>query len=519
MSACSGRTYVMRSLVHTKDNIMKKMSNRVLFPVDCRFLEHGLCLWTTVVLLILSRGGCLADGASLLWMTVFAVVVEEFLVVPYGEGLRVHDPREALSNGLAAGSCVVPWIYWTTGGSEQRGAVLGSIAILLYICIQYGWCGGRFPTKGAGIAVVIYLVMGGYDCALTSLMSVGCFYGITTYLPRTCTLGESIALSSAVVQLGWHTWMMYGRADAVATFIQGTLSLGVLLFVTGVVLFRKKNYSTMIWLAMLFCVGGYILHGVAHLYLQDTYQTNMIRVSLVLYWIFVLVISLPFMSILKRQKTTSVPNCIHRKGFHLLALLLFVPSLIVDPGLLAISLAIAFVGFVMLEIMRIGNTRLFGSLDDRIYTFMASFIDERDQGEVYMTHITLLLGLAVPVWLSAPYSTHTTYATVLSFAGIIATGVGDAMASTIGTLHGTMRIATRTSKTLQGTCASIASMLLCWYLLVTFLLDGILGWTWMDWMWLSCMTTASALFESITDQFDNVFVSAHYYVLLRCIFT
>lgn len=513
------------NMMNNNNNNNKSNKNRVLFPVDCRFLEHGLCLWTTVVLLVLSQGGgCLVDGASLLWMTVFAVVVEEVLVVPYAEGLGVHDPREALSNGLAAGSCVVPWIYWTTGGSGQRGAVLGSIAILLYICIQYGWCGGRFPTKGAGIAVVIYLVMGGYGCAVTSLMSVCCFYGITTYLPRTCTLGESIALSSAIVQLGWYTWMMHGRGDAVATFIQGTLSLGVLLFVTGVVLFRNKNYyySTMICItAVLFCIGGYILDGVAHLYLiqDNTYQTNMIRVSLVLYWVVVLVISLPFMSILKQQKTTSVPNSIHRKGFHLLALLLFVPSLMVDPGLLAISLAIAFVGFVMLEIMRIGNIRLFGSLDDRIYTFMASFIDDRDQGEVYMTHITLLLGLAVPIWLSAPYSIHTTYATVLSFAGIIATGVGDAMASTIGTLHGTMRIATRTSKTLQGTCASIASMLLCWYLLDTFFLDGIPRWTWVDWMWLSCMTTASALFESITDQFDNVFVSAHYYVLLRCIFT
>lgn len=36
----------------------------------------------------------------------------------------------------------------------------------------------------------------------------------------------------------------------------------------------------------------------------------------------------------------------------------------------------------------------------RVHAFMASFTDGRDSGLLLITHFTLLLGMAVPVWLS-----------------------------------------------------------------------------------------------------------------------
>lgn len=515
------------------------MTHRVIFPVDCRFLEHCLCLWTNLVLIVLS-GSSLTDGASLLlmWTTLFAVMVEELLVVPYGSGLRAHEPREALSNGLSAGSCVVPWVLWKTrveGDGGYQRAILSSISILLFISVQYGHHanGGMLPKKAVGLSLLIYTVLAlslGHACVITSFLSVACFYGIMRYVPRTCTLGESIALSSATSQLAWKTWcMMYLRGNETSVFIQFTLSLGVLIFATGFIQkpILQSNGSkpwTYIagWLGMSLCCGAYVLHAVVplvHAHLHQGYHANMTRIYLVVYWLFVLATFLPLMNQWK-TRTSLIPNSIHRKGFHLLALVLFVPSLVLDSGLLASALAIAFVVFVVLEVLRIGNIRFFSGLEDHIYRFMSSFIDKRDQGKVYMTHITLLLGLAVPIWLSTPYidQINDTYSILLSFAGIIATGVGDAMASTVGILFGTIRIATKTSKTLQGTCASIVSMLLCWYVAETYILDHV-ELTRIDWIWLSSMTTASALFESITDQFDNVFVSVHYYVLLRCILT
>lgn len=52
--------------------------------------------------------------------------------------------------------------------------------------------------------------------------------------------------------------------------------------------------------------------------------------------------------------------CCHRKGYHLLALGLFLPALLWEPQLLSISLAIAFALLVVLEIMRLGGVPYVG---------------------------------------------------------------------------------------------------------------------------------------------------------------
>ena len=52
----------------------------------------------------------------------------------------------------------------------------------------------------------------------------------------------------------------------------------------------------------------------------------------------------------------------HRKGYHLLALGLFLPALLWEPQLLSISLAIAFALLVVLEIMRLGGVPYVGKL-------------------------------------------------------------------------------------------------------------------------------------------------------------
>jgi hypothetical protein len=61
----------------------------------------------------------------------------------------------------------------------------------------------------------------------------------------------------------------------------------------------------------------------------------------------------------------------------LLALLLFSPALVLEPQLLAISLAIACALLVVVEAVRISRVPWLGP---RIHSFMTSFIDERDSG-------------------------------------------------------------------------------------------------------------------------------------------
>eukprot|EP00889_Picochlorum_renovo_P002687 jgi/Picre1/29717/NNA_005100.t1 len=125
-----------------------------------------------------------------------------------------------------------------------------------------------------------------------------------------------------------------------------------------------------------------------------------------------------------------------RKGFHALALILFIPSLVLDSGLLGMALSIALAAFMALEIIRISHVPY---VSRYVHSCMSAFVDSRDGGVFYVTHMTLLLGLALPIWISQPWDDP--YARFASLAGIMATGVGDAMASIVGTLYGKTKIA------------------------------------------------------------------------------
>jgi dolichol kinase len=58
---------------------------------------------------------------------------------------------------------------------------------------------------------------------------------------------------------------------------------------------------------------------------------------------------------------------------------------------------------------------------------MTQFIDEKDSSGVITTHIQLLLGCAIPLWLS--FRSENTFIPVV---GILAVAVGDAAAATWG---------------------------------------------------------------------------------------
>jgi dolichol kinase len=77
------------------------------------------------------------------------------------------------------------------------------------------------------------------------------------------------------------------------------------------------------------------------------------------------------------------------QGYHILALGLFTPALLVDPQLLAISMAIAAALLIVVETTRMGNLPYVGP---RIHEFMTSFIDSRDAGALLVSHFSLLAG-------------------------------------------------------------------------------------------------------------------------------
>ncbi|KAF6252101.1 hypothetical protein COO60DRAFT_1554929 [Scenedesmus sp. NREL 46B-D3] len=268
------------------------------------------------------------------------------------------------------------------------------------------------------------------------------------------------------------------------------------------------------------------------------------------------------------------PNAWHclqiivRKVYHLLAGGLFVPVFFWDLPLLCLSLAIAFAALQLLEVVR--HLRL-PRMGAAVQQFMQDFVDERDSGVIYVTHFTLLLGLAVPMWLclglpgvAAVAGAHATSSctsrmqcissgnssgsegscsppgasssvldsstgsgfgsvgsisssasalllVVAGLSGMVIIGVGDTAASMVGKLLGRVPIHCGSRKTVEGTVAGIASSLGAWCLLFWAAGMGLPGGMSLSW-WLQLVlaTVGAGLLEAVTSQLDNVLLPLWY---------
>lgn len=256
------------------------------------------------------------------------------------------------------------------------------------------------------------------------------------------------------------------------------------------------------------------------------------RLAVISGWATLMVTALPAMLLLARSHR--VPNIILRKGYHVLAVSLFLPALLSQPQLLGMALAVAFAGLLAVEVLRTGGIP---HISTRLHQFMASFVDKRDSGAMYVTHLTLLLGMAVPVWLSGAVDDVPPKEAVErlwpgALAGIIITGLGDAAASIVGSQIGRVPIAPGSHKTVEGTVAGAVTVLAAWVGLIHAGLiaqpeiawgigGGISGQFWSGSGWVVAMVAAtvlSSLLEAATEQLDNLFVPLHYFSLLCCLF-
>ena len=82
------------------------------------------------------------------------------------------------------------------------------------------------------------------------------------------------------------------------------------------------------------------------------------RQMLMGYWVALLALVVPLIHWVSAAH--AMPTILVRKGYHLLALGLFLPALLWEPQLLALSLAIALALLVVLEVVRLGDVPYIG---------------------------------------------------------------------------------------------------------------------------------------------------------------
>ncbi|KAL7753423.1 dolichol kinase [Sorochytrium milnesiophthora] len=140
-----------------------------------------------------------------------------------------------------------------------------------------------------------------------------------------------------------------------------------------------------------------------------------------------------------------------RKFYHLLATLIMTPGFVLAPHFLTIATAFVFALFIFVEMLRYARIPPFG---DFLHTQLAAFSDDRDEGEIITSHMYLLLGMAMPVWLVVAERGSGAQAMIAGVSGMMTLGLGDTLASILGkALRGPRWPESR--KTFIGTCGFV----------------------------------------------------------------
>ncbi|EOA81078.1 dolichol kinase [Exserohilum turcicum] len=150
-----------------------------------------------------------------------------------------------------------------------------------------------------------------------------------------------------------------------------------------------------------------------------------------------------------------------RKVFHGTMVAMLLPTIYVDPCFVALALVLVLAIFLLLDLIRASQLP---PLSKPIARFLTPYVDGRDlRGPVVVSHIFLLIGCAIPLWLSLAGVERISEepwkdwgvgkADVSMVSGVVCVGMGDAAASLIGRRYGRRRWPWAGGKSLEGSLA------------------------------------------------------------------
>jgi dolichol kinase len=218
-----------------------------------------------------------------------------------------------------------------------------------------------------------------------------------------------------------------------------------------------------------------------------------------------------------------------RKVFHGIMVAMLLPTIFVDPCFTALALSLILAIFLLLDLFRASQLP---PISKPLTAFLAPYVDGRDhRGPVIVSHIFLLIGCAIPLWLSLagaprhgddPWAGWETSARDLSMvSGVICVGMGDAAASLIGRRYGRTKWFWGGGKSIEGSIAFAVAVTMG--LLMSWLWLRLGGWvSWQDmsfwsalWKCIIAASGASLMESTLTAANDNVVVPIGLWLLVR----
>jgi dolichol kinase len=242
------------------------------------------------------------------------------------------------------------------------------------------------------------------------------------------------------------------------------------------------------------------------------------RLLLCMYCVGTIVVGL--LSVFSLSSVVEVDT--RRKVFHGTMVAMLLPTIYIDPCFVALALSLVLAIFLLLDLIRASQLP---PLSRYIANFLTPYVDGRDlRGPVVVSHIFLLIGCAIPLWLSLAgieragsdswQGWEVQTRDVSMVAGVVCVGMGDAAASLIGRRYGRRKWPWAGGKSLEGSLAFAVAVIV----------GLVFGKVWLHIGWEKvqmqrtaaiCAVGASLNEAVLTGGNDNVIVPVVLWVLIR----
>ena len=241
----------------------------------------------------------------------------------------------------------------------------------------------------------------------------------------------------------------------------------------------------------------------------------------------VTVITLGLIAVLSLSPVAEVDT--RRKVFHGMMVAMFLPAIFVDPTFAALALELILAIFLLLDLFRSSQLP---PVSKPLTYFLAPYVDGRDhRGPVIVSHIFLLIGCSIPLWLSLATTERTGNGAFQGWdvatrdlsmiSGVVCVGMGDAAASLFGRRYGRHRWPWSGGKSIEGSAAFVVAVVLGLVMARLWLLVG--GWkgdTGDGWSLTLGKALIAAMGASLTEAVltggnDNVIVPVILWLLVR----
>jgi dolichol kinase len=202
-----------------------------------------------------------------------------------------------------------------------------------------------------------------------------------------------------------------------------------------------------------------------------------------------------------------VSNTVVRKGFHFMALTMFLPAMIIDPVFLRAALCLAIAVFCFVEFVR--YSQIFGAkISQWITKAMNAVTNDRDHcGPLTLSHVYLLIGCGFAL-IFTPASEVSKLGLDVMAGPLLVLAVGDSFSSIIGSKFGKHRWPS-TNRTIEGTVAGIVTTIIAMFALCSYASIN------PNWMVIGIATTLTFLLEAYTKAIDNLVLPIFYFTAIK----